>query len=146
MFSNKCPSFHSPGNQVDRKAYNKNCTGYHLDCRLYLAASSPSPHQCVFYCKITICFVFSFLYLGSEFSGSPYSHPQYSTYNDSWRFPNPGLLGEFSYLRFYRNSLLTAAAYILTGCWASSGLCARPVMVSEKHLLAYSCVPLLDSL
>uniref|UniRef100_A0A674K8R8 Paired domain-containing protein n=1 Tax=Terrapene triunguis TaxID=2587831 RepID=A0A674K8R8_9SAUR len=34
---------------------------------------------------------------GSEFSGSPYSHPQYSTYNDSWRFPNPGLLGEFSY-------------------------------------------------
>ncbi|XP_053153019.1 paired box protein Pax-5 isoform X3 [Hemicordylus capensis] len=29
---------------------------------------------------------------GSEFSGSPYSHPQYSTYNDSWRFPNPGLL------------------------------------------------------
>uniref|UniRef100_A0A8D0GV24 Paired box 5 n=1 Tax=Sphenodon punctatus TaxID=8508 RepID=A0A8D0GV24_SPHPU len=28
---------------------------------------------------------------GSEFSGSPYSHPQYSTYNDSWRFPNPGL-------------------------------------------------------
>ncbi|XP_068783486.1 paired box protein Pax-5 isoform X2 [Struthio camelus] len=30
---------------------------------------------------------------GSEFSGSPYSHPQYSTYNDSWRFPNPGLLG-----------------------------------------------------
>lgn len=32
--------------------------------------------------------------LGSEFSGSPYSHPQYSTYNDSWRFPNPGLLGK----------------------------------------------------
>uniref|UniRef100_A0A803XZL4 Paired box 5 n=1 Tax=Meleagris gallopavo TaxID=9103 RepID=A0A803XZL4_MELGA len=31
---------------------------------------------------------------GSEFSGSPYSHPQYSTYNDSWRFPNPGLLGK----------------------------------------------------
>ncbi|NXY56721.1 PAX5 protein, partial [Callaeas wilsoni] len=30
---------------------------------------------------------------GDEFSGSPYSHPQYSTYNDSWRFPNPGLLG-----------------------------------------------------
>ncbi|XP_011942548.1 PREDICTED: uncharacterized protein LOC105598154, partial [Cercocebus atys] len=30
---------------------------------------------------------------GSEFSGSPYSHPQYSSYNDSWRFPNPGLLG-----------------------------------------------------
>lgn len=32
---------------------------------------------------------------GSEFSGSPYSHPQYSSYNDSWRFPNPGLLGEY---------------------------------------------------
>ncbi|XP_042099178.1 paired box protein Pax-5 isoform X8 [Ovis aries] len=30
---------------------------------------------------------------GSEFSGSPYSHPQYPSYNDSWRFPNPGLLG-----------------------------------------------------
>uniref|UniRef100_A0A4W2E996 Paired domain-containing protein n=1 Tax=Bos indicus x Bos taurus TaxID=30522 RepID=A0A4W2E996_BOBOX len=30
---------------------------------------------------------------GSDFSGSPYSHPQYPSYNDSWRFPNPGLLG-----------------------------------------------------
>ncbi|KAI4882194.1 hypothetical protein NFI96_008170 [Prochilodus magdalenae] len=30
--------------------------------------------------------------LGGEFSGSPYSHPQYSTYNESWRFPNPSLL------------------------------------------------------
>uniref|UniRef100_A0A3B1KLV1 Paired box 5 n=1 Tax=Astyanax mexicanus TaxID=7994 RepID=A0A3B1KLV1_ASTMX len=30
---------------------------------------------------------------GGEFSGSPYSHPQYSTYNESWRFPNPSLLG-----------------------------------------------------
>ncbi|KAM4750015.1 paired box protein Pax-5 isoform 2-T2 [Anableps anableps] len=29
---------------------------------------------------------------GGDFSGSPYSHPQYSTYNDSWRFPNPSLL------------------------------------------------------
>ncbi|XP_033891739.1 paired box protein Pax-5 isoform X2 [Acipenser ruthenus] len=29
---------------------------------------------------------------GSDFSGSPYSHPQYSAYNESWRFPNPGLL------------------------------------------------------
>ncbi|XP_035515624.1 paired box protein Pax-5, partial [Morone saxatilis] len=27
-----------------------------------------------------------------DFSGSPYSHPQYSTYNESWRFPNPSLL------------------------------------------------------
>ncbi|XP_006629973.1 paired box protein Pax-5 isoform X5 [Lepisosteus oculatus] len=30
---------------------------------------------------------------GSDFSGSPYTHPQYSTYNESWRFPNPSLLG-----------------------------------------------------
>ncbi|XP_066576675.1 paired box protein Pax-5 [Amia ocellicauda] len=29
---------------------------------------------------------------GSDFSGSPYTHPQYSTYNESWRFPNPSLL------------------------------------------------------
>uniref|UniRef100_A0A8C8RIZ6 Paired box 5 n=1 Tax=Pelusios castaneus TaxID=367368 RepID=A0A8C8RIZ6_9SAUR len=42
---------------------------------------------------------------GSEFSGSPYSHPQYSTYNDSWRFPNPGLLGEFSDLSFLQEQL-----------------------------------------
>uniref|UniRef100_A0A8C6UNG3 Paired box 5 n=1 Tax=Neogobius melanostomus TaxID=47308 RepID=A0A8C6UNG3_9GOBI len=31
---------------------------------------------------------------GGDFSGSPYSHPQYSTYNESWRFPNPSLLGK----------------------------------------------------
>uniref|UniRef100_A0A8C9TVP0 Paired box 5 n=1 Tax=Scleropages formosus TaxID=113540 RepID=A0A8C9TVP0_SCLFO len=29
---------------------------------------------------------------GSDFSNGPYSHTQYSTYNESWRFPNPGLL------------------------------------------------------
>ncbi|KAM9315335.1 paired box protein Pax-5 isoform 1-T1 [Pholidichthys leucotaenia] len=29
---------------------------------------------------------------GGDFSGNPYSHPQYSTYNESWRFPNPSLL------------------------------------------------------
>uniref|UniRef100_A0A8C5BD24 Paired domain-containing protein n=1 Tax=Gadus morhua TaxID=8049 RepID=A0A8C5BD24_GADMO len=29
---------------------------------------------------------------GGDFSGSPYTHPQYSTYNESWRFPNPSLL------------------------------------------------------
>ncbi|XP_056286519.1 paired box protein Pax-2a-like isoform X4 [Pseudoliparis swirei] len=29
---------------------------------------------------------------GSEFSGNPYSHPQYTTYNDGWRFSNPALL------------------------------------------------------
>ncbi|XP_064190567.1 paired box protein Pax-5-like isoform X1 [Anguilla rostrata] len=30
---------------------------------------------------------------GGDFSSSPYSHPQYSSYNESWRFPSPGLLG-----------------------------------------------------
>lgn len=29
---------------------------------------------------------------GGDFSTSPYSHPQYSTYNESWRFANPSLL------------------------------------------------------
>ncbi|XP_064173821.1 paired box protein Pax-2a-like isoform X1 [Anguilla rostrata] len=29
---------------------------------------------------------------GSEFSGSPYSHPPYATYNEAWRFSNPALL------------------------------------------------------
>ncbi|XP_055006542.1 paired box protein Pax-2b [Boleophthalmus pectinirostris] len=29
---------------------------------------------------------------GSEFSGSPYTHPQYTTYNEAWRFSNPALL------------------------------------------------------
>ncbi|XP_016421318.1 paired box protein Pax-5-like [Sinocyclocheilus rhinocerous] len=29
---------------------------------------------------------------GGDFSGSPYSHPQYSTYNEPWRFANPSLL------------------------------------------------------
>lgn len=33
---------------------------------------------------------------GGDFSGSPYSHPQYSTYNESWRFPNPSLLGRYN--------------------------------------------------
>nr|DBA28247.1 TPA: hypothetical protein GDO54_008639 [Pyxicephalus adspersus] len=37
---------------------------------------------------------------GSDFSGSPYSHPQYSSYNDSWRFPNAGLLGEYTYINY----------------------------------------------
>lgn len=39
----------------------------------------------------------TFLYidfLGSEFSGNPYSHPQYTTYNEAWRFSNPALLSE----------------------------------------------------
>ncbi|XP_036815843.1 paired box protein Pax-2a isoform X3 [Oncorhynchus mykiss] len=29
---------------------------------------------------------------GSEFTGNPYSHPQYTTYNEAWRFSNPALL------------------------------------------------------
>ncbi|XP_012295062.1 paired box protein Pax-2 isoform X5 [Aotus nancymaae] len=29
---------------------------------------------------------------GSEFSGNPYSHPQYTAYNEAWRFSNPALL------------------------------------------------------
>ncbi|KAI4812417.1 hypothetical protein KUCAC02_023809 [Chaenocephalus aceratus] len=29
---------------------------------------------------------------GGDFSGNPYSHPQYTTYNDGWRFSNPALL------------------------------------------------------
>lgn len=32
---------------------------------------------------------------GSEFSGNPYSHPQYTTYNEAWRFSNPALLSEY---------------------------------------------------
>ncbi|XP_021077772.1 paired box protein Pax-5 isoform X4 [Mus pahari] len=51
---------------------------------------------------------------GSEFSGSPYSHPQYSSYNDSWRFPNPGLLGSpYYYSAAARGAAppATAAAY-----------------------------------
>ncbi|XP_077201685.1 paired box protein Pax-5 isoform X4 [Paroedura picta] len=48
---------------------------------------------------------------GSEFSGSPYSHPQYSTYNDSWRFPNPGLLGSpYYYSAAARGAAPPAAA------------------------------------
>lgn len=31
---------------------------------------------------------------GSEFSGNPYSHPQYTAYNEAWRFSNPALLSE----------------------------------------------------
>ncbi|NXT62918.1 PAX2A protein, partial [Chaetops frenatus] len=32
---------------------------------------------------------------GNEFSGNPYSHPQYTTYNEAWRFSNPALLSEY---------------------------------------------------
>lgn len=37
-----------------------------------------------------------FCFAGSEFSGNPYSHPQYTTYNEAWRFSNPALLSEWS--------------------------------------------------
>ncbi|XP_069486575.1 paired box protein Pax-5 isoform X1 [Ambystoma mexicanum] len=47
---------------------------------------------------------------GGDFSGSPYSHPQYSTYNDSWRFPNPGLLGSPYYYSAARGGPPTATA------------------------------------
>ncbi|KAM4710181.1 paired box protein Pax-5 isoform 6-T6 [Discoglossus pictus] len=47
---------------------------------------------------------------GSDFSGSPYSHPQYSSYNDSWRFPNPGLLGSPYYYSAARGTAPPAAA------------------------------------
>ncbi|KAM3939381.1 paired box protein Pax-5 isoform 2-T2 [Leptodactylus fuscus] len=47
---------------------------------------------------------------GSDFSGSPYSHPQYSSYNDSWRFPNPGLLGSPYYYSAARGAAPPAAA------------------------------------
>lgn len=36
-----------------------------------------------------------YLILGSDFSGNPYSHPQYTTYNEAWRFSNPALLSEY---------------------------------------------------
>ncbi|KAM5192122.1 paired box protein Pax-5 isoform 1-T1 [Mantella aurantiaca] len=47
---------------------------------------------------------------GSDFSGSPYSHPQYSSYNDSWRFPNAGLLGSPYYYSAARGAAPPAAA------------------------------------
>ncbi|XP_014346197.1 paired box protein Pax-5 isoform X4 [Latimeria chalumnae] len=48
---------------------------------------------------------------GSDISGSPYSHPQYSTYNESWRFPNPSLLGSpYYYSAAARGAAPTATA------------------------------------
>lgn len=38
---------------------------------------------------------FTCLAAGSEFSGNPYSHPQYTAYNEAWRFSNPALLSEY---------------------------------------------------
>ena len=36
-----------------------------------------------------------FVLLGGDFSGNPYSHPQYTTYNEAWRFSNPALLSKY---------------------------------------------------
>ncbi|KFQ48644.1 Paired box protein Pax-2, partial [Nestor notabilis] len=51
---------------------------------------------------------------GSEFSGNPYSHPQYTTYNEAWRFRNPALLSSpYYYSATSRGSAppTAAAAY-----------------------------------
>uniref|UniRef100_A0A672LHS7 Paired box protein Pax-2a-like n=1 Tax=Sinocyclocheilus grahami TaxID=75366 RepID=A0A672LHS7_SINGR len=45
---------------------------------------------------------------GSEFSGNPYSHPQYTTYNEAWRFSNPAILSSPYYYSASRGS---ATAY-----------------------------------
>ncbi|XP_073338027.1 paired box protein Pax-2a isoform X1 [Pagrus major] len=48
-------------------------------------------------CHFTLVALCSCLFLlicspGGDFSGNPYSHPQYTTYNEAWRFSNPALL------------------------------------------------------
>ncbi|XP_030626558.1 paired box protein Pax-2a isoform X2 [Chanos chanos] len=51
---------------------------------------------------------------GSDFSGNPYSHPQYTTYNEAWRFSNPALLSSpYYYSAASRGSAppTAAAAY-----------------------------------
>ncbi|KFP77469.1 Paired box protein Pax-2, partial [Acanthisitta chloris] len=50
---------------------------------------------------------------GSEFSGNPYSHPQYTTYNEAWRFRNPVLSSPYYYSATSRGSAppTAAAAY-----------------------------------
>ncbi|XP_067225086.1 paired box protein Pax-2b isoform X4 [Chanodichthys erythropterus] len=50
---------------------------------------------------------------GSEFSGNPYSHPQYTTYNEAWRFSNPAILSSPYYYSASRGSAppTAAAAY-----------------------------------
>ncbi|KAF7705567.1 hypothetical protein HF521_020853 [Silurus meridionalis] len=47
---------------------------------------------------------------GSEFSGNPYSHPQYTAYNEAWRFSNPALLSSPYYYSASRASAPPAAA------------------------------------
>ncbi|XP_016366900.1 paired box protein Pax-2a isoform X4 [Sinocyclocheilus rhinocerous] len=49
---------------------------------------------------------------GSDFSGNPYSHPQYTTYNEAWRFSNPALLSSpYYYSAASRGSAPPTAAY-----------------------------------
>ncbi|XP_061645149.1 paired box protein Pax-2a isoform X2 [Phyllopteryx taeniolatus] len=51
---------------------------------------------------------------GGDFSGNPYSHPQYTTYNEAWRFSNPALLSSpYYYSAASRGSAppTAAAAY-----------------------------------
>ncbi|MEE6488391.1 hypothetical protein FKM82_015217 [Ascaphus truei] len=50
-----------------------------VECCSCLSSSKP----CLFHCRTGS---------GSEFSGNPYSHPQYTPYNEAWRFSNPALL------------------------------------------------------
>uniref|UniRef100_A0A671M780 Paired box protein Pax-2a-like n=1 Tax=Sinocyclocheilus anshuiensis TaxID=1608454 RepID=A0A671M780_9TELE len=47
---------------------------------------------------------------GSEFSGNPYSHPQYTTYNEAWRFSNPAILSSHYYYSASRGSAPPTAA------------------------------------
>ncbi|CAN0059602.1 unnamed protein product [Lampetra planeri] len=45
-----------------------------------------------------------------EFSGNPYPHAQYATYNDTWRFTNSGLLGSPYYYSTATRGSATPAA------------------------------------
>ena len=59
---------------------------------------------------------------GGDFSGNPYSHPQYTTYNETWRFSNPALLSKlclFSQRQFnpvcrFRLDTSTQNVYLLS--------------------------------
>lgn len=78
-------------------------------------ASSSSPMSCL---------------AGGDFSGSPYSHPQYSTYNESWRFPNPSLLGRYS------PSLWTGVGSTPSSV-ASFQSASRPILYNSGHSLPF---------
>lgn len=54
-----------------------------------------------------------FCVAGSEFSGNPYSHPQYTTYNEAWRFSNPALLSESGGEKNLRFTTVDAAKRLL---------------------------------